>query len=1526
MLAQTITDRNGNQITLSGQSSYEGGSLTQAALAAGYYQDTVGRHVISWTGLGNSSGDQITVSGLPGDIAIKWINNNFSFWGKRTFFSGTANGPECHFSPGTQTAVLPTVSEIDLPNGQKYSFVYGGTYGRLTKIIFPGGGYVRYVWGINANSSAAQIQYADFYGNHQNCYYTSDALAITDRYVSYDGSTEVLHQNFSYTPTSWSTLTDGAPNWPSKQTVVTATDLVTNQTTITSYTYGSVIQQVVTLSCSGDCAGNTSFPALNPQIPVETQIKYEDGSQNILRTVNKTWFDQYGMIGEQTILDNGQGMATVRCLDGNDRVLANYEYGFQSEGSKPADPPCSILPNAPATPPGGTLSYGLNTSAMGPLDRYTITAYQTFGSTNILTAPSSVSIYSGSGTLASQANYAYDQNTLQASGAINLVNPSAARANATTVQHLITGSSYATTTYSYYDTGQLYTMTDPCGNSTCSDMTGSNHTTTYHYADNYASGTGSPTGQTSAYLTSVTFPNTGVAHTESFSWGYNDGQLRTTTDQNNQLTAYKYGTQPTVCPYADQLDRLTEIDYPNQGQTLVCYNDSLYSSATPSPSFTTFRLTTSTNGVKQYLELLTASDGLGHKTETLRNGSPASDPDCAGGDRIDTSYDGFGRVHTVSNAYCLATDTVRLTTYAYDPLGRAISLTHPDSTTVLTSYAGRATQVQDEGNGTQRITRISQTDALGRLSSVCEVAGAPFVGPGGASSSSLIGQNGSPGACGQDIVGNGFLTSYNYDVLGNLLGVTQGTMTSRSFSYDSLSRLTNAANPESGAISYAYDANSNLSTKTAPAPNQTGTSTVSTTYQYDALDRLTSKSYSDGTTPTATFYYDKDPAGRSYTNIIGRLFESTVPSQLGLCCITTFQEYDPMGRISIQSQYLPTGCACDFGVPYTYDLMGNMLTSEDPYGNVFTYGYNTGGRVVSVTGSYSDSDDPANLLSATKYNAAGQPVSDALGDGETETFTYDTRLRLQAASSVFGSTPVYSYSLTFAPNSNVLTANDSVNGNWNYSYDQFNRLVCASLSSNTACAMPPTGTPTYTYVYDRFGNRWQQDSPAGNIYTSSFTFTGNGGNNTNRMDGYSYDSAGNLLFDGTHHYFYDAENHLIQVDGTLPYCTSNGASGFAGTACYYYDAAGHRVFRTGYTADTCDSTGKRGYVFDLAGHVIVETNANDTGCVSQVYLGERHFGRQGGGSFFYHSDWLGTVRYVNADLYPTDPNETCTSLPFGDGLTCSSTRWDVWHFTGKERDYESGLDNFGARYDASSMGRFMSPDWSASPSPVPYASLPYPQSLNLYAYVQNNPLSHTDPNGHCDVDGEHHNWVWCAAHSLGLKETKKETAAREKNEAEVAEFLRAHPQYLQNALLMAASLGTMLAVEATNMGAGESDSTVPAEEQAAIEAGAAGGAGAARTIINGVPQPSPEGEIVVAPNGVAVKIPAGYVAEPAANGNGIVYRLAGSTGNANTIRIMGPDARGLQPNGYVRVYNSSGQPIIPSTGKPGTQAQTHTPF
>src|SRR5437764_7507001 len=71
-----------------------------------------------------------------------------------------------------------------------------------------------------------------------------------------------------------------------------------------------------------------------------------------------------------------------------------------------------------------------------------------------------------------------------------------------------------------------------------------------------------------------------------------------------------------------------------------------------------------------------------------------------------------------------------------------------------------------------------------------------------------------------------------------------------------------------------------------------------------------------------------------------------------------------------------------------------------------------------------------------------------------------------------------------------------------------------------------------------------------------------------------------------------------------------------------------------------------------------------------------------------------------------------------------------YKFTGKERDSESGLDYFGARYYGNALGRFITPDWSSTPVPIPYADLIDPQSLNQYTYVRNLPTTRVDPDGH----------------------------------------------------------------------------------------------------------------------------------------------------------------------------------------------------
>ncbi len=161
--------------------------------------------------------------------------------------------------------------------------------------------------------------------------------------------------------------------------------------------------------------------------------------------------------------------------------------------------------------------------------------------------------------------------------------------------------------------------------------------------------------------------------------------------------------------------------------------------------------------------------------------------------------------------------------------------------------------------------------------------------------------------------------------------------------------------------------------------------------------------------------------------------------------------------------------------------------------------------------------------------------------------------------------------------------------------------------------------------------------------------------------------------------------------------------------------------------------------------MISELNSSGGWNRGEVFAGGRHvatYASTGDTAYFDHGDWLGRERAR------TDVNgavtETCQGLPVacpersrrGDGLSCLGYDASPLHFTGKERDAESGLDYFGARYDSSTVGGFLTPDWAAAPEAVPYANLADPQSLNLYAYVMNNPVTDFDVDGHhCGATG-----------------------------------------------------------------------------------------------------------------------------------------------------------------------------------------------
>ncbi len=156
------------------------------------------------------------------------------------------------------------------------------------------------------------------------------------------------------------------------------------------------------------------------------------------------------------------------------------------------------------------------------------------------------------------------------------------------------------------------------------------------------------------------------------------------------------------------------------------------------------------------------------------------------------------------------------------------------------------------------------------------------------------------------------------------------------------------------------------------------------------------------------------------------------------------------------------------------------------------------------------------------------------------------------------------------------------------------------------------------------------------------------------------------------------------------------------------------------------------YIYAQDGQELSVVDASQNLLQGETYFGGRYLATVGSaGTSYAHTDWLGTVR---ARTGPAGALAGAyTSGPFGENLSAIGGASSL-HLTGKYRDGETGFDYFGARYYNSSLGRFLTPDWSQAPAAVPYANLENPQSLNLYAYVQNNPASAADAEGHCLED------------------------------------------------------------------------------------------------------------------------------------------------------------------------------------------------
>ena len=157
-------------------------------------------------------------------------------------------------------------------------------------------------------------------------------------------------------------------------------------------------------------------------------------------------------------------------------------------------------------------------------------------------------------------------------------------------------------------------------------------------------------------------------------------------------------------------------------------------------------------------------------------------------------------------------------------------------------------------------------------------------------------------------------------------------------------------------------------------------------------------------------------------------------------------------------------------------------------------------------------------------------------------------------------------------------------------------------------------------------------------------------------------------------------------------------------------------------------------VYNTAGQVVSRYGPypTETWLGDNVWVGGAHLAIYANGqTYFPVTDQVGTERARFASTGGIV--ESCVSLPFGDGLQCTGTDSDPYHFAKLERDAESGDDHAQHRNYNSIPGRWLSPD----PAGTKVVSLTDPQTWNLYVYSDNNPVTDNDPSGlqDCNHDG-----------------------------------------------------------------------------------------------------------------------------------------------------------------------------------------------
>ncbi len=906
------------------------------------------------------------------------------------------------------------------------------------------------------------------------------------------------------------------------------------------------------------------------------------------------------------------------------------------------------------------------------------------------------------------------------------------------------GQSAGSHTFTYDDAtdafGNLMTVTDPNG-----------YVLTYAYDTT-----------TKSHVTKVTDT---FSYVSSTTYNLDFGVPATTTDVNGKVTSYTY----------DAFGRHSTVVGPLDTAALPTVNVT-YSSPGTFPAWSRaqnkdVQLTTDT------IDTITFVDGIGRVIQTKKDAEVmnASSGTKTTGFMVSgrVVFDARGRVmaqhqpvfDTGAATTLVVTPSKNPTTYAYDVLGRTLSMSTSDSAVTSTRYlttVNIGTAEDALPGGTENLALTAVTDPNGHTKR-------SYSDGTGRMRASLY----------YNVVGTvrrANTALYSYDVLGHLTTMN-GPRAITTASYDSLGRMVSLTNPNVGTTEYRFFGASPLSELVTPAQQRV-------LYSYD-FGRLKTIMYP--TLPQVTYTYGASTeTGDTAGNLAGRV--KSVTMEAG----TEQRFYDAYGNVNKTVTTLqhvsgnPPPAAPTVTMKYSYDWMGRMLSLTFPQivnsswvvpagdGEVITYNYDRGGQLKSITGK-PPSTASENYLVDIGYDEFGQ------------------RIKLTSGNTIANS---YTYSPTRRWLTDVSATAKPTSGNIQFHALHFDRDLVGNIQTITnappQAAIRPDATPvgvgplSITNVYDE-GDQltsstgsYRGHSTFGYRYSATFTLGATGdpltkaqsqvktsfaATDTGLTNAHDNGTVAPTTYTLTYNYpaKLGRPTSITEADSTGTIQTRTMAAADANgnntgdtigttTRAITWDEANRvknvtvnnvslsqfRYRDDGDRSQKQDGTGKTTFYFNQ--FLVIDGNRNVT---KNIFAGDTRIASKTESTSlttpvrnFYHPDQVGSTSYIS------DASQTLVQheryFPYGERWTelgheeiaTGALRRD-YLFTGKELDRDTGFYYFGARYLDPRTDMWLSGDpiLASYMKGSPNGGVSNPRNVGLYNYAYANPVGLRDPDG-----------------------------------------------------------------------------------------------------------------------------------------------------------------------------------------------------